>query len=59
LLLDDPAAELDATNLARLLELVNELGVQLFVTALSADLPGLGSPGALFHVEQGTIARSA
>jgi DNA replication and repair protein RecF len=58
LLLDDPAAELDTANLGLLLELVNELGVQLFVTALRADLPGLGSPGALFHVEHGVISRS-
>ena len=55
LLLDDPAAELDAPNLARLLELVRELEVQLFVTALRPDLPGLGTPGMLFHVEQGRI----
>lgn len=55
LLLDDPAAELDADNLGRLLEVVRELHVQLFVTALRPDLPGLGSPGALFHVEQGQV----
>jgi DNA replication and repair protein RecF len=55
LLLDDPAAELDAANLGRLLEVVRELKVQLFVTALRPDLPGLGTPGALFHVEQGRI----
>jgi DNA replication and repair protein RecF len=57
LLLDDPAAELDAANLARLLEVVRELRVQLFVTALRPDLPGLGRPGALFHVERGEISR--
>jgi len=55
LLLDDPAAELDAGNLGRLLEVVRELNVQLFVTALSPGLQGLGEPGALFHVEQGRI----
>jgi DNA replication and repair protein RecF len=55
LLLDDPAAELDAANLGRLLEVVRELKVQLFVTALSPGLPGLGQPGALFHVEHGRI----
>jgi DNA replication and repair protein RecF len=55
LLLDDPAAELDAANLARLLEVVRELKVQLFVTALRPDLPGLGTPGALFHVEHGQV----
>ena len=55
LLLDDPAAELDAANLGRLLALISELRVQLFVTALRPDLPGLGSPGATFHVEHGRI----
>jgi DNA replication and repair protein RecF len=59
LLLDDPAAELDAGNLGRLLEVVRELGVQLFVTALRPDLPGLGAPGALFHVEQGRVEPAA
>lgn len=55
LLLDDPAAELDAENLGRLLGVVRELRVQLFVTALRPDLAGLGEPGALFHVEQGRV----
>jgi DNA replication and repair protein RecF len=55
LLLDDPAAELDAENLGRLLGVVRELHVQLFVTALRPDLPGLGTPGKLFHVEQGRV----
>jgi DNA replication and repair protein RecF len=55
LLLDDPAAELDAEHLGRLLAVVRELPVQLFVTALRPDLPGLGAPGALFHVEQGQV----
>ena len=55
LLLDDPAAELDHQSLGRLLEVVSELPVQLFVTALRADLPGLGQPGSVFHVEQGCI----
>jgi DNA replication and repair protein RecF len=58
LLLDDPAAELDASNLARLLDVVRSLPVQLFVTALRPDLPALGEPGALFHVERGEIRRA-
>ena len=57
LLLDDPAAELDAGNLAKLLDVVRKLPCQLFVTALRPDLPGLGAPGAMFHVERGTITR--
>ncbi len=55
LLLDDPAAELDTESLARLLGVVRETSAQLFVTALRPDLPGLGRPGAMFHVEQGRI----
>lgn len=59
LLLDDPAAELDEHNLGRLLAVVRTLPVQLFVTALRPDLPGLGKPGALFHVEHGGLRRTA
>ncbi len=55
LLLDDPAAELDAERLERLVALVRTLPVQLFVTSLRSDLPGLGVPGAMFHVEQGVL----
>jgi DNA replication and repair protein RecF len=55
LLLDDPAAELDARSLEVLLDLVRELSVQMFVTGLRPDLPGLGAPGAMFHVEHGVI----
>jgi DNA replication and repair protein RecF len=55
LLLDDPAAELDAGGLARLVELVRSLPVQLFVTSLGGQVPGLGVPGATFHVEQGRL----
>jgi DNA replication and repair protein RecF len=58
LLLDDPAAELDGDNLGRLLAVVRQLPAQLFVTALRHDLPALGEPGALFHVEHGTIRRA-
>jgi recombinational DNA repair ATPase RecF len=54
-LLDDPAAELDGPNLERLLGVVRELPVQLFVTSLRPDLPGLGAPGRMFHVEHGTV----
>jgi DNA replication and repair protein RecF len=55
LLLDDPAAELDGPNLERLLAVVRELPVQLFVTSLRPDLQGLGDPGAMFHVEHGVV----
>ena len=59
LLLDDPAAELDAASLTRLLGAVSQLPVQLFVTALRQDLADLGQPGAVFHVERGQIERDA
>lgn len=55
LLLDDPAAELDAANLERLLGVVRTLPVQLFVTSLRADLQSLGEPGRMFHVERGAV----
>jgi len=55
LLLDDPAAELDAANLGRLLACVSELPVQLLVTSLRADVAGLPRGGRLFHVEHGAI----
>lgn len=56
LLLDDPAAELDGDRLERLVGLVRTLPVQLFVTSLRGDLPGLGTPGRRFHVERGVLA---
>jgi DNA replication and repair protein RecF len=55
LLLDDPAAELDANSLARLLACVRGMPVQLLVTSLRADVPGLPEGGGLFHVEQGAV----
>lgn len=55
LLLDDPAAELDAANLERLLDCVRELPVQLLVTSLRAEVPGLPDSGRVFHVEQGRV----
>jgi len=55
LLLDDPAAELDRTNLARLMQIVHRMPGQLWVTSLRADIEGLPSGARLFHVEQGGI----
>ena len=55
LLLDDPAAELDRENLARLMGIVQKLPAQLWVTSLRADIPGLPARGKMFHVEQGTV----
>jgi len=55
LLLDDPAAELDAANLERLLAVVRDLPVQLIVTSLRKDIQGLPGGGRLFHVEHGVV----
>ncbi len=55
LLLDDPAAELDRENLARLMKIVQNVPAQLWVTSLRADTPGLPRNGRMFHVEQGRI----
>jgi len=57
LLLDDPAAELDAERTEALLQTVGDLGVQLVVTSLQARDTRLGEPDAVFHVEHGTVKR--
>jgi recombinational DNA repair ATPase RecF len=56
---DDPAAELDAGNLQRLLKEVVSLPSQLFVTALDPSNPALASlpEGHRFHVERGSVTR--
>jgi DNA replication and repair protein RecF len=55
LLLDDPAAELDRQNLARLMAIVQRLPAQLWVTSLRPEIPGLPADARMFHVEQGTV----
>ena len=55
LLLDDPAAELDGANLARLMAIVQQLPAQLWVTSLRAEIPGLPTGAKMFHVEHGRI----
>lgn len=57
LLLDDPAAELDAQRLGSLVTLVRELNCQLIITSLDADLRLFGDPEHVFHVEQGQVSR--
>lgn len=57
LLLDDLAAELDASHLARFLGLVHETGAQVFLTSVEAGrLPAWEGAGR-FHVEHGKIAK--
>jgi DNA replication and repair protein RecF len=59
LLVDDPAAELDATSLDRLLSEVLTLPSQLFITALDPANPALKRlpDGPRFHVEHGEFTR--
>ena len=57
LLLDDPAAELDRDNLARLMALVRDVPAQLWVTSLKPEIAELLSDARMFHVEQGAIRR--
>jgi len=59
LLVDDPAAELDAGNLERLLDEVVDLPAQLFVTALDARISAIQAlpSGHMFHVEHGVLTR--
>jgi DNA replication and repair protein RecF len=55
LLVDDPAAELDADALERLLIVLRDLPAQLIITGLSTRhlVPRQGFPG--FHVEHGEV----
>lgn len=55
LLLDDPAAELDALRTRALLELAAALGGQQIVTALATERPLLAAPDRVFHVERGEV----
>ncbi len=55
LLLDDPAAELDATHLAAFVEQISTLGCQLLATALQPKIQGFPVPDRVFHVEQGRV----
>jgi DNA replication and repair protein RecF len=57
LFLDDPAAELDGENLARLLKLVRGVPAQLWVTALKPEIGQLFDGARMFHVEHGKIRR--
>ena len=55
LLLDDPAAELDAGHLRRLIDEVVRADTPLVVTSLDEHFPAFGSPGARFHIENGRL----
>ena len=55
LLLDDPAAELDAESLNRLLAAVNGLGCQVVATSLTEGALDTPPGTRVFHVEQGVF----
>jgi DNA replication and repair protein RecF len=54
LLLDDPAAELDAVHLGRFVDEVSQLRCQLVVTSLHAESRLFGAPDRTFRMEEGT-----
>ena len=57
LLLDDPAAELDAKNLGLLFDELAALRCQMIATSLSPEITLFQAPKATFHVEQGRVIR--
>jgi DNA replication and repair protein RecF len=57
LLLDDPAAELDAKNLQLLFDELAALKCQMIATSLSPETTLFQAPKATFHVEQGRVIR--
>ena len=60
LLVDDPAAELDRENRARLFTLLRDMPAQMFMTALeAADLPpaeSLSDRAKSFHIDHGKVS---
>ena len=59
LLLDDPAAELDADSLGRLLAAVSGLGCQVVASSLEKHTLETPQGAAVFHVEHGKLERVA
>ncbi len=56
LLLDDPAAELDADSLDRLMSAVEMLGCQVVATSLEREALRVPREAAVFHVEHGVLS---
>ena len=56
-LLDDPAAELDADNLSRLMRLVRKTTAQLWVTSLQPEIAEELGAHRMFHVKHGIVSR--
>ena len=59
LLLDDPAAELDAESLGKLMEQVGRLGCQVIATSLDANPALFADAPRAFHVEHGQVEQDA
>ncbi len=58
LLLDEVAAHLDRTRRLGLLQALDALGAQSWMTGTDAELfDGIGLRGAVFQVEDGTVKR--
>jgi DNA replication and repair protein RecF len=57
LLLDDPAAELDAEHLRHFVHQIAPLGCQMIITSLQSETAAFGAPDRVFHVEQGRVGR--
>jgi DNA replication and repair protein RecF len=55
LLLDDPAAELDAEHTRALLAEIRTMRGQLVVTALQPEGAEFATPDRTFHVEHGRV----
>ena len=56
LLLDDPAAELDARSIGRLMEAVAALGCQVVATSLDPGALAFPESPVVFHVEHGAVS---
>ena len=55
LLLDDPAAELDANALQRLMAAIEGLGCQVVATSLERASLEVPEDASVFHVEHGVL----
>jgi DNA replication and repair protein RecF len=56
LLLDDPAAELDADRLGGLIDEIRSQGVQLVLTTLQGGFTAFGTPGRRYRLESGVLS---
>jgi len=56
LLVDEPAAELDASRLEALIEILKDAPAQLFITAIGQHVLPFDLPARVFHVERGRLS---